>query len=203
MFKTSVIYALLIFLSIVFAEQAWPHAMDKVGISVKYQDQELQIIANIPVQVFTNNDEINFLDSNRDGRVSLEDVLAQGSALTKHIEANILLLDQNVQVPLLLNIQTSGLDTNLIGQTKTAGQVAYIKAVLDYAWEDAPDVIDFRYGLIDTLDPIHIQVLDYSNKVLSTADLNLEHNYIRIKELAGSFINNTEGMNKSAQLQDV
>ncbi len=171
-------------MTVLFSDQVWPHTLDKVGVSVRYQDNKVQLIANVPVQEFITFEGVSLLDLNADGLVSLAQVKKHQAQLINFAQGKILLLDQDGQTPNLDKAQLIGLRLNLteiMASSTKLEKLAYIKLTLDYAWAATPDTIDLRYNLLETIEPIHLQILDQTNKLLQTTDIDLENSTIRIK----------------------
>ena len=182
----SVLVRFLSLLILLFSSQIWSHTLDKMGVSVRYLDKDVQIIANVPVQT------INTLMGNTawlvgmNGKENMSAQEIEKTALILLIENNVLLLDQDMQSPSLKDYQFKDVAQDLTAFTlgdDTKEAATYIKLVIDYAWSNIPQSIDLRYGLLTSSDPIHLQVIDEENKQLRTVDLDVNNNIIQIKSI--------------------
>lgn len=186
----------LLFLTVLLSNQAWPHSLDKVGLSVRYYDNEVQLIANVPVQAFINMDGTQRFNESNEGKVTLKELNAQHESLLTYAKQTVLFLDDQSIIPVLTSTRLVALSSTLTPLSELSNQlegdavlsnsleetdIAYIKLIFDYAWPSVPQSIDFRYSLLISNEPIHIQILDQSQKVLKTADISQENNIIRIK----------------------
>lgn len=189
--KTLLLALILLIMSVMMSEKAWPHTLDNVGISARYEANTIELIANVSIKTLANIDGMPFLDINKNGVISQSEVTHFQRTLKEYVSRGILLLNQESEPPTLLDVRMDSLNENFdgliidsgneSGRDYSAQAVSYIKFSLNYAWQNEPQTIDLRYGLLDTEKPIHIQMIDGLNKRFETADLGGESNTIRLK----------------------
>lgn len=196
MIKAFILGVILLMMTVLFSHQAWPHSLDKVGLSVRYYDNEVQLIANVPVQAFIKLDATQGFNESNEGKVTLKGLNTWHESLLTYAKQNVLFLDDQSIIPVLTSARLVALSSTLKPLSERSNQlegdavlsnsleekdIAYIKLIFDYAWSNVPQSIDFRYSLLVSNEPIHIQILDQAQKVLKTADISQENNLIRIK----------------------
>jgi len=205
-------------MTVLFSAQAWPHSLSSVGLSVRYQDNEVQLIANVPVDAFINVDGSRILEGKDDGKVSIQVFKARLNSLLNDAKKKILLLDQDSLIADLTKTHLVGLSSDLTelegysnhSEADRAGSkkavstdLAYIKLIFNYTWPSTPKSIDLRYNLFESAEPIHIQILDQSKKVLTTSDIAIDNNIIRIKSTDTPVLDTTNPQNPAVKVQSI
>lgn len=171
------IFLILSYLNL-FSTFIWAHSLDEVGARVYLQDSELQFTANIATDLFLNDQGVNLLGQH--DSISLADVNDKTEIIESYLDSKVVFLDEESQLLILTNFNFTPLSQDLEPVLNSQQEVAFVQVNATYNWSVMPTNIYIRYGLLPDTESIHLQIIDESNLMLSTLDLNQDNYFINL-----------------------